>query len=747
MLSKFGFKHSRKKFYVVNIKSFCSAIDILKKKIEFAQIQNGAIDEKVLSLKHELGITYRNQGNFREAETEFKNILDSFKEFGKFNATYAVSVINIGITYALENRIEEGVNLMQEGLECLKHFKDIDENKTFYMESMNYLGILHHKLGKLDAAIIVYEDATSLMIQTLGEYNEITLNAVGQKGILYSELGNIINAERDLTLALSGLRLICNDNNTLTISQNSMLFTLELAKVYNRSLAFQKAEEILLNALHFYYQYNGKTYVPSSYLTLLLAEINLCYVKQSKASQLQSLYDEIYHKLTETIIYLENKLYQEYESVESKDDKIRYEMFICIKANVMWRCKVLMNLCNISFLESNYERCESLLVREINDIRERESDISNVIYQNALDGVDTDGTGRSNQNNAVVDSYGYYDGKMSHLLALVYDSMSQQEHARVCYEQAVAKFRHAHSESDEQFVRPVLEELTLTLKNYGQHLEKCGVFKECSSVYLEVLGKFVDLFGVNHKETESLLDLCVTFAVKIQDVHMADGERLLLQCLNCYLLKKSMLDEMYKSDSDIGTQIVQLNKTIGLLSINIGNLCRVQQKHEDALALLKRGIEFSMESHSEDSDVIIHAMGNLSKVYGALNNFSDSEKLLRKILGIKQSRYGDLAQEILLDKYSLGVCLSMQNKHQESEIQLRDAVQGMRKHQGNTNEITLNAIASLGVTLLNQNKLLNAEILFREAYLGLIKIKGRDCPQVNMLQQYIDHVMTKKAFP
>jgi tetratricopeptide (TPR) repeat protein len=313
---------------------------------------------------------------------------------------------------------------------------------------------------------------------------------------------------------------------------------------------------------------------------------------------------------------------------------------------------------------------------------------------------------------------------------------------------------HSENGSTTSMSTLTVEDMSV-LRNYGEMLSKLKKHSQSWTILQEYLNGIVNHVQSQPSSLEATsttfdstmvyhtINTCQKIAlVYNNNQNYNDAESIIEYCID--VVNKLLLD----------ANLVEANKLYLLLQFqlhfNLSNILCTNKKYQESERYLNviYNDYFPLLNSDIGNEIKAKVLSNMAVVYQYLQQFNHAEEVLRK----KISTYDDIdisnnpekQKELLLDKYSLSICLDCQKKHSESELLLREILTRFRTLYGSRNEITLNAMASLGISLCHQQKYVNSELLLREALIGLSQLLGPNHQHLINLQQHINFVVEEK---
>ena len=174
------------------------------------------------------GMLNKSLENAEMALLFFKSLPDSMKNNSTFQDILADILSNFGITYSNLNQNRKAINYY---IKCLEIYEPLLSEKSQYYNqftgTLHSLAKLYHRIGDINSAKMLFifcEEIRSLLYETNNDaYSQTYGNTLNDKGLLHLLLGEIKEAEEDLTKAYIIYENI-NEKFNLMMDENNLSF-------------------------------------------------------------------------------------------------------------------------------------------------------------------------------------------------------------------------------------------------------------------------------------------------------------------------------------------------------------------------------------------------------------------------------------------------------------------------------------------------------------------------------------------
>jgi tetratricopeptide (TPR) repeat protein len=164
---------------------------------------------------HNLGYLLADEDQQR-AEQMYQRALQGYeKAWGLEHSKTLDTVNNLGILYWKLGRLDEAEKMYQRALQGYE--KAWGSEHTSTLSTVNNLGILYKDLGRLDEAEKMYQRALQGYEKAWGPEHTSTLDTVNNLGLLYADLGRFDEAEKMYQRALQGKEKAWGPEHTSTL--------------------------------------------------------------------------------------------------------------------------------------------------------------------------------------------------------------------------------------------------------------------------------------------------------------------------------------------------------------------------------------------------------------------------------------------------------------------------------------------------------------------------------------------------
>lgn len=146
-------------------------------------------DSRKVFISNELGIAYRDIGNYEKSIEYFNLGINHAKEFHASEEEIGVCIINLASSYRLNKDLENSRKCLDEARNYIKK-----ENVFFYASLLNYYGHYYLDLNEFEKANEYYMDSVDL-IENIEDNNIFLING-------YSNIANSLIKMENYDLAL-----------------------------------------------------------------------------------------------------------------------------------------------------------------------------------------------------------------------------------------------------------------------------------------------------------------------------------------------------------------------------------------------------------------------------------------------------------------------------------------------------------------------------------------------------------------
>jgi len=221
----------------VTVRSF---IDAASEKLEGKFRREPLVEA---SIRHTLGTTYRNIGDFSPAEKHLERAYEiRHRQLGPKHVETLNTMDALARVYWRQGRYDRALSLFNETVEGRQNVLGINNPDTLF--SMNGLAVLYFSQGRYRDAETLYEKMLEISRDVLGEEDISTLLFMGNLATVYRFQGRYNEAEPLFVKATEKSRSLLGDEHPDTLySMNG------LGMLYVAEGRYEKAEPILLNAL------------------------------------------------------------------------------------------------------------------------------------------------------------------------------------------------------------------------------------------------------------------------------------------------------------------------------------------------------------------------------------------------------------------------------------------------------------------------------------------------------------------
>lgn len=195
------------------------------------------------SIRHTLGTTYRNIGDFASAEKHLQRAYEiRLEQLGPKNAETLDTMDGLARVYWRQGRYDKAQSLFNKTVEGRKNVLGMNHPDTLF--SMNGLAVLYFSQGRYKDAELLYEKMLEISRKVLGEDDVSTLLFMGNLATVYRFQGRYEQAESLYIKATEQSRRILGEEHPDT------LYCMQgLGMLYVAQGRYEQAEPLLLDAL------------------------------------------------------------------------------------------------------------------------------------------------------------------------------------------------------------------------------------------------------------------------------------------------------------------------------------------------------------------------------------------------------------------------------------------------------------------------------------------------------------------
>jgi len=221
----------------VSVRSF---LDAASQKLEGKFEQEPLVEA---SIRHTLGNTYRNIGEFEKAQVHLERAQKiRLDQLGEQHTETLSTMDGLARVYWRQGRYDEAQSLFTAAVEGRRQTLGPEHAETLF--SMNGLAVLYFSQGRYDEAESLYEKTLEINRALLGEEDVATLLFMGNLATVYRFQGRYDEAEPLYEKAVEHERRLLGSEHPDTLySVNG------LAMLYIAQDRLDKAEELLLDVL------------------------------------------------------------------------------------------------------------------------------------------------------------------------------------------------------------------------------------------------------------------------------------------------------------------------------------------------------------------------------------------------------------------------------------------------------------------------------------------------------------------
>ncbi|CAH0017225.1 unnamed protein product, partial [Clonostachys rhizophaga] len=239
-------------------------------------------DKAVIDSVHCLGVLYRDQGKFSEAEAMYNRALEGKeKVLGRDHASTLETVNNLGVLYKDQGKLNEAEVMLDRTLEGREKALGRDHMST--LDTVDNLGILYWSQGKLTEAEAMYNRALEGKENVLGRDRTSTLRTINNLGVVYRGQGKLSEAEVMYNRALEGYEKALGRDHTSTLDTVH-----NLGIVYWNQAKLGEAEAMYNRALEGREKAFGRDHAST---LRIVNNLGVVYWDQGKFSEAEAMYN------------------------------------------------------------------------------------------------------------------------------------------------------------------------------------------------------------------------------------------------------------------------------------------------------------------------------------------------------------------------------------------------------------------------------------------------------------------------
>jgi non-specific serine/threonine protein kinase/serine/threonine-protein kinase len=232
------------------------------------------------SIRHTIGLTYRNLGESKVAEPHLERALQIRREhLGQEHPDTLDSVQHLAWLRLDQGRYTETAELLEKAMSACRNV--LGDEHVRMLDFANTLGCVYYDLGRYDDAEQLYLKGIPIALRLLGEQHNTTLFMVGNLGATYYLQGRYKEAERKYLEMLRLREGFWDDENEWTLFYKGCL-----AQVYREQKRYEKAEQLYLEILPIQRRVDGSEHWCTLYSVRGLARVYTHLYKHDEAEKL-----------------------------------------------------------------------------------------------------------------------------------------------------------------------------------------------------------------------------------------------------------------------------------------------------------------------------------------------------------------------------------------------------------------------------------------------------------------------------
>lgn len=254
---------------------------IYKQALESQEKACGQEDKSTLDIVHNLGLLYSNRGQPLEAEAMFKRALEGYqKVLGREDTSTLGASNNIASLYTDQGRYQEAEAIFER---ALKDYEKVwGREHTSTLNVVNNLGTLYRTQGRLHEAEAMYERALEGYEKAQGREHTKTLAIVNNLGGIYAGQSQLQRAEVMFERALEGYEKAWGREHTSTLNAVN-----NLGNICASQDRFQEAEALFNRAVEGYEKTWGREHAST---LNTISNLGTLYRSQGRLQEAQALF-------------------------------------------------------------------------------------------------------------------------------------------------------------------------------------------------------------------------------------------------------------------------------------------------------------------------------------------------------------------------------------------------------------------------------------------------------------------------
>ncbi|OKL55669.1 hypothetical protein UA08_08961 [Talaromyces atroroseus] len=498
--------------------------------------------------------------------------------------------------------------------------------------ALHRMGMLLSDRGNLLKAEKMYQRALEGKEKAWGPDHTSTLDTVNNLGLLYADQGKLADAEKMYQRALEGKEKAWSPDHTSTLDtvNNLGLLYADQGKLADAEKMYQRALE-------------GKEKAWGLNHTLTLDTVNnlgLLYADQGKLADAEKMYQ---------------RALEGYEKA--------------------WGPNHTLTLDTVNNLGILYKNQGKLADAE-------------KMYQRALEGKEK---AWGLNHTSTLDTVNN--------LGLLYADQGKLADAEKMYQRALEGYEKAWG--------PDHTSTLDTVNNLGLLYADQGKLADAEKMYQRALEGYEKAWGPDHTSTlDTVNNLGLLYA---DQGKLADAEKMYQRALEGY-------EKAWGPDH---TSTLNTVNNLGLLYADQGKLA-------DAEKMYQRALEGKEKAWGPDHTSTLDTVNNLGLLYADQGKLADAEKMYQRALEGKEKAWGPDHTSTLDTVNNLGILYANQGKLADAEKMYQRALEGYEKAWGPNHTSTLDTVNNLGILYADQGKLADAENMYQRALEGYEKALGPD---------------------
>lgn len=230
-------------FIRIYLANFDKALSYIQMGLRQSQRQNEEEPHRTALCYNEIGMIYRNQGDYKNALDYYTKALAVWESvFSPNHPDVATSYDNIGVVYYKQGDYEKALTYHNKALSIRKTI--FEENNPDVATSYNNIGSVYESQGEYEKALEYYNKTLNIGKNVLEENHPNMASCYNNIGFVYSKLGDYEKALEYYNKALGIRKTVYGENHPEVASSYN-----NLGSMYARQGDYDKAVDLFSKAL------------------------------------------------------------------------------------------------------------------------------------------------------------------------------------------------------------------------------------------------------------------------------------------------------------------------------------------------------------------------------------------------------------------------------------------------------------------------------------------------------------------